>query len=508
MIRTFERGFKMKVYRTLTIVVITIFGLSILSTGAINIVAQNPATNLSLVAEYNPGISIDGIYDDWNIANEGYFDIFEYVDTTSAYNILTVTINFAYNDTHLFWYLHIPVDFGHVKAADLHFFGKPGQNDGVHMYAYYNTFMDLAFSDENEDPAPPMDDESYGGTNDAFCSLIYTSNNGSFFEGAKLMRSGDIAGKDIFLDYGQAIAVEIAAWINIFPENEGPNFGTMIPEEFRYIRLDIGDNLGDPLDLFGGPMYPETTEGSEFQAPYVVDTISIDGVADETAWDDAMEYQLTLSYLNWSTGLIDTSLVWDVRILVCHDGTNMYFYFELYDELETPGDWVGLVIGKSVDMLNYTDGTDFVMLGSLPYLDAYLPKGLGGPTADETVGGVNDGQANVTYTGTHRNIEFTKPLMSGDTVGRDWTFNAGDYMYITVVLAQNSEEGPNYFDLKDIDGKPHFVIHPVKLLNEGEEPTDENDDNTFTIGFSATDLLIITASITPIIAIIYLRRKK
>ncbi|MCG3260074.1 MAG: hypothetical protein H7644_10025, partial [Candidatus Heimdallarchaeota archaeon] len=73
----------MKVYRTLTIVVITIFGLSILSTGAINIVAQNPATNLSLVAEYNPGISIDGIYDDWNIANEGYFDIFEYVDTTS-----------------------------------------------------------------------------------------------------------------------------------------------------------------------------------------------------------------------------------------------------------------------------------------------------------------------------------------------------------------------------------------------------------------------------------------
>lgn len=504
----------MKVYRTLTIVVITIFGISILSTGVIDIVAQDTiAPTLSLVAEYNPSIIIDGDYGDWNTANEGYFDIYEYVVGTtttfqSAYTTLTTVINFAYNNTHLFWYLYIPIDLGHVKAADIHFFGKPGQNDGVHMYAYYNTYMDLAFPDGGEESAP-MNDEYYGGTNDAHCSLIYTSLNGSFFEGSKLLRSGDTAGKDIFLDYGQAIAVEIAAWINIFPEDNGPNFGTMIPEEFRYIRVDIGDNLGDPLELYDGPMYPGSVEGSEFQAPYTTKTIIIDGVADESAWDDAMEYQLTLSYLNWSTGMIDSSLVWNVTMLVCHDGINMYFYFDLYDELETPGDWVGILIGKGVDMLNYTDGTDFVMLGSYGYLDGFIPGGLGEPTADEEVGGMNDGQANVTYTGTHRQVEFSKPLNSGDSAGRDGVFSAGDYIYITVILAQNSEDGPNYFDLKDIDGKPYFVIHPVKLLNEGEEPTDDGDNgNTFTIGFSATDLLIITASITPIIALVYLRRKK
>ncbi|NPD88102.1 MAG: hypothetical protein HGN29_05245 [Asgard group archaeon] len=504
----------MKVYRTLTIVVITIFGISILSTGVIDTAAQDTiAPTLSLVAEYNPGILVDGDYGDWNMANEGYFDIFGYDDGTtttfqSEYDTLTTVINFAHNNSHLFWFLYIPVDLGHVKAADIHFFGKPGQNDGVHMYAYYNTYMDLAFPDGDEDPSPPMGDEYYGGTNDAFCYLNYTSLYGSFFEGSKPLRSGDSAGKDIFLDYGQAIAVEIAAWINILPEDNGPNFGTMIPEEFRYIRLDIGDNLGDQLDIYGGPMYPGSVEGSEYQAPYIVKPIEIDGEANEAAWNDAMEYQLTLSYLNWSTGIIDTNLVWNITMLVCHDGVNMYFYFDLYDELESPGDWIGLVLGKGVDMLNYSEGTDFVMMGSYGYLDGYIPRGLGEPTADESVGGMNDGQANVTYTSTHRQVEFSKPLNSGDSVGKDWVFTAGDYMYITVVLAQNSEDGPNYFDLKDIDGKPYFVIHPVKLLKEGENPTDEGNGNTFTIGFSATDLLIITASITPIIAIVYLRRKK
>ncbi|MHA1953669.1 MAG: hypothetical protein ACW96U_06975 [Candidatus Heimdallarchaeaceae archaeon] len=497
----------MKVYRTLTIVVITIFGISILSTGVVNIAAQDAiAPTLSLVAEFNPSITIDGNYDDWNMAKEGYFDVFE-VENGSIDSTLTTVINFAHNNSHLFWFLYVPVDEGHVKAADIHFFGKPGQNDGVHMYAYYNTYMDLAFPDGGEESAP-MDDEYYGGTNDAYCSLIYTSLNGSYFEGSKPLKSGDSAGKDIFLDYGQAIAVEIAAWINIFPEDDGPNFGTWIPEEFRFIRVDIGENLGDPLDLYDGPMYPGSVEGSEFQAPFIVDPINIDGEADEAAWNDAMEYQLTLSYLNWSTGMIDSSLIWDVTMLVCHDGINMYFYFNLYDEVESTGDFAGVLIGKGVDMLNYTDGTDFVMISSFGYIDAYIPAGLGGPTDDVAVGGTNDGQGNVSYTGTHRQIEFSKPLNSGDSVGRDWVFNAGDYVYISLVLAQNSENGPSYFDLKDIDSKPYFVIHPVKLMKEGEEPTEGGDGNTFTLGFNATDLLIIAASITPIIAIVYLRRKK
>jgi hypothetical protein len=504
----------MKRYTILTLVVIAIFGISILGISFMNINAQDPGAALSLVAEYNPGIFVDGHYEDWDSASEGFFDIYKYEDTTtttttttsteSTYNTLTVTINFAHNNTHLFWYLYIPVDYGHVKAADLHFFGKPDQNDGVHMYAYYNTYMDLAYPDGDEDPAPPMSDETYGGTNDAYCYMIYTSLNGSYFEGAKPLKSGDLAGKDIKLDYGEAIAVEIAAWIDIFPEDNGPNFVTMIPEEFRYIRLDIGENMGDPL--FSGD-YPGAVEGSEFQAAFVTGTINIDGEADETTWNDAMEYELTLGYINWSTGMLDPSLTWDISLLVCHDEINIYFYFNLYDESETSGDFIGVVFGKGLDMFNKTEGTDFAMISSFGYTDAHLPQGLGSPTPDEVLGGVNDGQGNVTYTGTHRQIEFSKPLNSGDTVGMDWVFSTGDYAYITIVLAQNSDDEPNYFDLEEIDSKPYFVIHPVKILKEGEEPTDENN-GTLTIGFKATDLLIITASLAPIMAIIYIRRKK
>ena len=506
----------MKVFKTLTLVVILFFGFSILSAGIVNIAADDsiPPT-LSLIAEYNPVIGIDGDYDEWNKASEGYFDIFEYEDGSaitfqSTTDIITVTINFAYNDTHLFFYMHIPGYYGHVKAADIHFFGKPGQNDGIHMFAYDNTFMDLAFPEEGDDPSPPLPDDDYGGTDDAFCSLVYNDTDGSYFEGSKLIRSGDLAGKDIFLDYGQAIAVEISAWVEKWPYDGGPNWGCMLPDEFRYIRLDIGENLGDPLEIYGGPMFPGTTEGSTFQAPFVEDSIVINGEADESAWNDAMEYVLTLSYLNWSTGMIDTSQTWDVTVLVCHDGIDMYFFFDLHDEEATSGDWIGLVIGKSVDMFNNTDGTDFAMMGSMDYLDAYIPGGFQEPTADTEVGGVSNGQANCSYTGTRRQVEFSKPLNSGDAVGRDWSFTSGDVMYITVVLAQNSYEGPNYFDLKEIDGKPHFVVHPVKLLNEGEQPTDEgnNDGNTFTLGFGVTDILIIAASISPILAIVYLRKKK
>jgi len=53
----------MKVYRTLTIAVIVIFGISVLSTGVVNITAEDPMLpTLSLVAQYNPAISVDGNY--------------------------------------------------------------------------------------------------------------------------------------------------------------------------------------------------------------------------------------------------------------------------------------------------------------------------------------------------------------------------------------------------------------------------------------------------------------
>ena len=47
--------------------------------------------------------------------------------------------------------------------------------------------------------------------------------------------------------------VDIAAWINIFPDSEEPNYGSNVEsDDFRFIRLDIGNNLGDILEIYLG----------------------------------------------------------------------------------------------------------------------------------------------------------------------------------------------------------------------------------------------------------------
>ena len=220
-----------------------------------------------------------------------------------------------------------------------------------------------------------------------------------------------------------------------------------------------------------------------------------------------MKYDITLSFLNWSSGYWDFEDTITVKFRVCHDGINFYFFLEVYDEVETETDFVGYVIGDNTDMLNYTDGTDFVMIGN-DYGDGFLPIG-GEPKGDDEVGGTCNGDGNTTYSENHRKVEFCKPLEPNDPLGRNYNFAVGEYLYLNILVAQNSYEGgPHYFDLEDVDGKPHFVIHPVKLLNLGEEPTGDNNGNTFTLGFDVSSLLIITAVLSPVMAIVYLRRKK
>lgn len=111
----------------------------------------------------------------------------------------------------------------------------------------------------------------------------------------------------------------------------------------------------------------------------------------------------------------------------------------------------------------------------------------------------------MTYQGDYRYTEFSKPIASGDLDGRDPDFAAGNKMYITYLISQESEFGPNYFHMKDDNGTA-FIANPVKFLAEGEEPG--NGENTFAIGFSFADLFIILAALSPVVLVIYRRKKK
>jgi len=498
-----------KLRKTRIIGLLFIFGLSIMSSSLLNTNAGDtfPAT-IAVIATQDDGIVIDGGFTDWANPVLSSIDILEFGNPS---NFVTVDFKFAYNDIFLFFYAYIPASMGHVKAMDVHFFGRSDQNDGVHMNAYSPEYLDLAFPDEDVTATVPLPDEDYYGTNDVIATSIYTSTIGSYFEFAKEIRSGDVAGKDIHLEYGNAIAVEFAAWINIYPSDGGPNYGTITETEFRYIRLSVGYDNGDEL-LIGTPDVSNQylwVEGEEYQAPYLDGVVTFDGIADEAVWSEASLYNVTLSFQNAYDGTWDplNNITGEMKLF--HDGTNLYISFKIYDVLSTSNDFLAFIIGKSVDMLNYTDGTDFVMISEHGYYDGFLPGDYSEPIPDVDVGGSNDGQANETYVSYYHHVELAKPLVTGDTIGRDWDFSVGDYVYISTIISDDSDQGPNYFELKDVDGKRHFVVHAIKLLAQGEEPTQqETTGNTFTLGFGISDLLIIVLAVTPIIAVIYRKKFK
>ena len=275
--------------------------------------------------------------------------------------------------------------------------------------------------------------------------------------------------------------------------------------------MSVGYDDGDEL-LIGAPDVSNQylwVEGEEYQAPYLDGVVTFDGIADEAVWSEATVYNVTLAYQNFTDGTWDPFNTITGEMKLFHDGTNLYISFKIYDVLSTSNDFLAFIIGKSVDMLNYTDGTDFVMISEHGYYDGFLPGDYSEPIPDVDVGGSNDGQANETYASYYHHVEFAKPLVTGDTIGRDWDFSVGDYVYISTIISDDSDQGPNYFELKDVDGKRHFVVHAIKLLAQGEDPTQQGTTgNTFTLGFGISDLLIIVLAVTPIIAVIYRKKFK
>ncbi|MHA1346904.1 MAG: hypothetical protein ACTSVO_13925 [Candidatus Heimdallarchaeaceae archaeon] len=498
--------------KIITLGLFILLSYSIIGVGLQQVTAEELPPALSLIAPYEASIVLDASNSEWDTYYEGYIDIAEFSDdssSTESVDTISVTISFSHNSTHLHMYVFVPEVYGIVNGILLHFFGKPGMEDGIQMDAIYDTVMDIAWPDEGVYD-PPLPDDHLGGTQDAEAKTFRSIGVGTYFEATKLIDSGDTLGKDIALGWGQAIAVEVLAWVGTQPDIDGPNWGSINPDGFNYIRLDIGANQGDELDIKA----PELMEmhyviGEQYEAEFISTSIVIDGLDTDSVWADVIEYDFSITGYDYFTGewFPGDSLAGSLKVF--HDGINFYMLFKIFDVTIDDKDSTMFIIGKTEDMLNSTDGADFVSVGSYGYYDQMIyPADGSGPKNDFDVGGFNDGEGNVTYQGDYRYAEFSKPMASGDLDGKDSDFAAGDKMFITYLISQDSDSGPNYFHMKDDAGKTAYIVNPVKFLSEGEEPTGGNEENTFSIGFSAADLFIILAALSPVALLIYRRKKK
>ncbi len=497
--------------KIITLGLFILLSYSIIGVTLQQVTAEELPPALSLIAPYEASILLDASNSEWDDYYQGYIDITEFgndASSTESVDIITITINFAHNSTHLHMYAFVPEVYGVVNGLLLHFFGKPGMEDGIQMDAIYDTVLDVAWPDEGVYD-PPQPDDFLGGTQDAKAKTFKHIGVGTYFEGTKLINSGDTLGKDIALGWGQAIAVEVLAWVGTQPDAEGPNWGSINQDGFKYIRLDIGANQGDVLDIYvPEPMEMHYVVGEQYEAEYISTSIIIDGQDTDSVWADVIEYNFSITGYNFETGEWFPGDSLEGSLKVFHDGINYYMFVKIFDVTIDEQDSTMFIIGKTEDMLNTTDGTDFVSVGTFGYYDQMIiPSDGSGPKNDFDVGGFNDGEGNMTYQGDYRYIEFSKPMASGDLDGRDPDFATGDKMYITYLVSQDGESGPNYFHMKDDNGTVAFIVNPVKFLAEGEEPTG-NSENTFAIGFSVTDLFIILAALSPVVLLIYRRKKK
>ena len=497
--------------KIITLGLFILLSYSIIGVGLQQVTAEELPPALSLIAPYEASIFLDASNSEWDDYYQGYIDITEFGDdstSTESVDTISVTINFAHNSTHLHVYAFVPEVYGIVNGLLLHFFGKPGMDDGIQMDAIYDTVMDLAWPDEGVYD-PPQPDDFYGGTQDAKAKTFKHIGVGTYFEGTKLINSGDSLGKDIALGWGQAIAVEVLAWVGTQPSLDGPNWGSINQDGFRYIRLDIGANQGDELEIYvPEPIEMHYVVGEQYEAEYILTSINIDGQDTDSVWADVIEYDFSITGYNFNTGEWFSGDKIEGSLKVFHDGINFYMLFKIYDVTIDDKDSTMFMIGKTEDMLNTTDGIDFVSINSYGYFDQrIIPSDGSGPKNDVDFGGINDGEGNVTYQGNYRYTEFSKPMVPSDPFGNDYDFAVGDKMFISYLISQDSDSGPNYFHMKDDNGTVAFIVNPVKFLAEGEEPTG-TVNNTFAIGFSAVDLFLILAALSPIVLIVYRRKKK
>jgi len=498
--------------KIITLGLFILLSYSMIGVGLQQVTAEEFPPALSILAPYKASILLDASNSEWDDYYQGYIDITEFVDvssSTESVDTINVTISFAHNSTHLHVYAFVPEAYGIVNGLLLHFFGKPGMEDGIQMDAIYDTVLDVAWPDEGV-YEPPQPDDLLGGTQDAKAKTFKHIGVGTYFEGTKLINSGDSMGKDIALGWGQAIAVEVLVWIGNQPNLEGPNWGSINQDGFRYIRLDIGANQGDELDIkVPEPMEMYYVVGEQYEAEYISTSIIIDGQDIDPVWADVIEYYLSISGYDFNTGTWYSGDKLDGSLKVFHDGTNFYMLFKIYDITIDNKDDTMFMIGKTEDMLNSTDGTDFVSINSYGYFDQMIiPSDGSGPKDDTDVGGSNDGEGSVTYQGNYRYTEFSKLMAPSDPNGNDYDFATGDKMFISYLISQDSDSGPNYFHMKDDNGTVAFIVNPVKFLAEGEKPTGGDNQNTFFIGFSTADLFLILAALSPVVLIVYRRKKK
>ncbi|MBA7527779.1 hypothetical protein ES705_19958 [subsurface metagenome] len=484
---------------------------------------------ISYIASHKDDVYVDGFFNEWASVGEVLLEMYEftYDSAISDYNLnslvltLNVTVQFVYNDTYLSGAIFMPDDFGRVDAMDLFFFGIPGDdNDGMHIDAVTDDYMDMAYPafDENVTEGP-HDDYNQGGTNNMVAHSVI-SGDGTYFEFAKEIRSGDTLGHDIYLNYGNSIAVTMVAWVGISTYESGPNFGSMCENGFNFIRLSIGQDMGDYLEL---PFkdkegFMPTILSSGFEAPYMEAVeVVYDGYDTESFWSDATSYSILLKYVDFDTGYFDESSFHDGKLRIIQDSVNIYFYFETYDETDTDDDMLIFAFGKDENIMDDPNGVDLFMLSSYGVMDyVFKPAEGDEPIPDTSIGGTDNGNGTWTYDSDDhkRCVEFYRPLTEADEIGGEYYYNLGDTLYMSILAGYDSNEGPNFIDMEVVsDSKGDYAalaVHPIKLLMEGEEPKENTDEDkdTISLGFEFTDLFLITVALVPVVTLAYRRKKR
>ncbi len=483
---------------------------------------------ISYIASHKDDVYVDGFFGEWISVEEVILEMYEFTDYTdisdnslnSMFLTLNVTVQFAYNDTYLSGTIFMPDDFGRVDAMDLFFFGIPGDNDGIHIDATTDDYMDMAYPafDENVTEGP-FDDYSQGGTNNMVAHSIISS-DGTYFEFAKEIRSGDSLGHDIYLNYGNSIAVAMVAWVGIPTYENGPNFGSMCENGFNFIRLSIGQDMGDYLEI---PFkdkegFIPTKLSSGFEAPYMESVeVVYDGYDTESFWTDATSYSILLKYVDFDTGYYDESSFYDGKLRIIQDSVNIYFYFETYDETNIDDDMLIFAFGKNEYIMDDPNGVDLFMLspyGAMDYI--YKPAEGDEPIPDTSIGGTDNGNGTWRHDSDDhkRCVEFYRPLTEPDNIGGEYYYNLGDTLYMSILAGYDSYEGPNFIDMEVVSDSTGdyaaLAVHPIKLLNEGEVPSENTDDekDTISLGFGFTDLFLVTVALVPVVTLAYRRKKR
>ncbi len=416
------------------------------------------------VAQYRT-IKVDGNLSDWAGIQNVTVKLYDFNDSS---NIVEIQILFSYNDTTLFGAIVAPDTNGSVKAIDLAFIGRMNSSDEMYI-DYHNTTFDL----KQVPGQPPIDDTADGGV-DNLKGVAIVQSNGTIFEFEKALDSGDTVGGDFSLYYGASIGILTLGWVNNDPDHDGPNYACMAnPEEFEYLRLSIGEDKGEILNIYPPPAFPWKVY-PEWNVPKVdVDDLTIDGQQNEDFWNQAFYHDITLNYK--PVNKTDTSPNDPVNgfIKIAHDDDNLYIYMELSDDgVEDTFDYTGFFFG---DHENFLDdlSIDLAIANTSTYIDGFIEPGDSpNPQLDTSNGGVNDGDAAVFYSSTARQIELVKPLRSDDSNGYDINVEPYDTVFISIFASYNSEFKPNYIDMDvEPDGFFSYIVHPIHLV--GENPQDE-----------------------------------